>query len=111
MAISQPRERVIALEAVVANTPLAADFEPQPAATGVAVFVSCDQAGSLVISRVGTDGTPVQLGAPVAVTGGTLSVTTFAYNTGPLRLVFTPSAGPADGYVEAQYFGHAGGLT
>lgn len=108
MAISQPRARLVTLEDTggALSVP-SAPFEPHPAATGVTVFGLFDGAGTLVVSRVSTTGSLAELDS-VNVVANTLSVTTYAYNTGPLRISFTPSVADTTGYVEAQYFGYAG---
>lgn len=108
MAISQPRARLFILADSGGGTSVkSADFEPHLAATGVAIFGRFTGVGTLVVSRIATDGTIAQLSS-VAIAANTLSVTTYAYNTGPIRVVFTPTGADTSGYVEAQYFGHAG---
>ena len=108
MAISQPRQRLSShTDSGGGITVSTTDFEPHPAATGVSVFALCTGAGTLLVSRIATDGTVAQLSS-VAVAANTLSVTTYAYNTGPVRVRFTPSVANTSGYVEAQYSGHAG---
>ena len=110
MAISQPRERLMTLTAVAAGVSTFANYEPHPAAIAVSVFAIADTAGTLNVSRVGTDGTQTLISA-VAVAADTLSVTTLDYNPGPLFFQFSPTTGPSTGSVEATYYGHAGGLS
>lgn len=108
MAISQPRERVINLE--TATGTVTGTYEPHPAATQVTLFSLFTQPGTLTISRVATDGSSASIGTQ-AVVANTAAVTTFAYNTGPLLLSFAATSTAGTGYVEAQYAGHAGGLS
>ena len=109
MPTSQPRIRLITLADTGGGTSVkTGSFEPHPSAVGVTLFSSFDGAGTLSVLRVSIDGTETTLIEDVAITGGTPVVTTYTYNTGPLRVTYTPSTADQTGYVEAQYYGYAG---
>ena len=109
MPTSQPRVQLISLADTGGGTSVkTGEFEPHPSAVGVTLFSSFDGDGTLAVLRVNTDDLTTTLIEEVAITGGTPAVTTYTYNTGPLRVTYTPDTADQTGYVEAQYYGYAG---
>lgn len=110
MQISQPRERLVTLTGQTATVSAFATYMPHPAAQGVSLFAYVDVPGQLLIFRLDTDNVE-QLLESTATNADILSVSTWAFNPGPLRVEFIPSSGPATGTIEASYYGHGGGVS
>lgn len=112
MSISQPQVTLLSLDALALTTEQygARILEPHPAATLVVLQYRFTEDATIDVDLRAPDGTWHELEV-IDYTASNVGVTTYLFNTGPLRVRVTPGAQPITGYVIARYAGHAGGLA
>lgn len=108
MGIGRQKQRILTIangsNAVAKNGD---QYTLHPGANGFTLMWRFDVAGSLAVQFLGTDKTYYTFDTQ-AVVGAVADVQHYFGNVGDVRVVFTPSAGSANGFVDATYSGYAG---
>jgi len=111
MTISRPQETLVDFtNSTSTRERFSSTFFPHPSAQQVVVQYSSTEAGTLNVDFQAPDGSWNQFES-ISVSANTPGVTTYLFNTGPLRVRFTPDAQPVSAYVITRYAGYAGGLA